>query len=249
MVALGGSAGALPTMVDLLERLRWRDHACLFLIYHRAGDHDFDLNVVLRSRRAHGFTAQWARDGLAVAPNMVYYPYRSEDLEVVGGRLRVRPPEHRHRPNIDRLFQSLARTYGPRLTAALLSGTGRDGLAGLRAVRAAGGATVVQDPADAPFAQLPEAAVAEGLADEVLSTAALLRWAERVLAGEVPGGVPPPGPPEPPEPPGAEGPPRAGGPLPRAGGTKVPERPSGAERRADVSSARRGWPGTDPRPA
>lgn len=89
-----------------------------------------------------------------------------------------------------------------------------------------GGATVVQDPADAPFRHLPEAAVAEGLADEVLGTAGLLRWAERVLAGEVPGGVPPS------EPAPREGPPRATGRSRTMRRTEDPEAPGNAAQRA-----------------
>ncbi len=73
------------------------------------------------------------------------------------------------RPSIDVLFESAARVWGSFAVAVLLSGASEDGVEGLRAVRAAGGRTIVQDPVTARYPVMPGRAVEEGVADEVLS--------------------------------------------------------------------------------
>jgi two-component system chemotaxis response regulator CheB len=72
------------------------------------------------------------------------------------------------RPSIDVLFESVALAFGPAGAAVVLTGANADGAAGLRAVKAAGGTTVVQDPATAESPTMPEAAIASGSADKVL---------------------------------------------------------------------------------
>src|SRR5205823_12286144 len=73
------------------------------------------------------------------------------------------------RPSIDLLFTSVADAYGDRALAVVLSGTGTDGADGVRAIKAKGGTTIVQNPASAAYAGMPHAARATGCADHVLS--------------------------------------------------------------------------------
>ncbi|MGJ3625850.1 chemotaxis protein CheB [Sphingomonas sp. MMS24-JH45] len=69
------------------------------------------------------------------------------------------------------MLASLAGIYGPRVLAVVLSGMGRDGLAGARAVRDAGGTVVVQDQASSVVWGMPGAIVHAGLANAVLTPA------------------------------------------------------------------------------
>ena len=63
------------------------------------------------------------------------------------------------RPSIDVLFQSAADCYRDKLTAVLLSGANKDGVAGLKTVRDLGGMIVVQSPNTAGSPYMPQAAI------------------------------------------------------------------------------------------
>lgn len=75
-------------------------------------------------------------------------------------------------PSINLAMRSAAKTYGSTITAIILSGLGEDGVEGMRAVKAGGGRTIVQDRSASVF-QLPKAVIDAGLADDVLSADAI----------------------------------------------------------------------------
>jgi two-component system chemotaxis response regulator CheB len=91
-------------------------------------------------------------------------------------------PVNYSRPSIDVLFESAADAYGAEVIGVILSGANHDGAAGLHAVEAAGGATLVQRPDQSPSPQMPLAALQACAAAESLSLseiAARLREASR----------------------------------------------------------------------
>ncbi|HEY3817653.1 MAG TPA: chemotaxis-specific protein-glutamate methyltransferase CheB [Polyangiaceae bacterium] len=91
-------------------------------------------------------------------------------LTIAGGRFHIssEPPRHSCRPSVDVLFESIAREYGPSAVACLLTGMGKDGAAGLLAIRRAGGTTVAQDEATCAVYGMPREAVLLGAAERVL---------------------------------------------------------------------------------
>jgi two-component system chemotaxis response regulator CheB len=82
--------------------------------------------------------------------------------------LSVDPPVQHARPSIDVLFESAADVYGPEVVGVILTGTGRDGAAGLTRIKRRGGLAIVQDPATATRAAMPEAALASTPVDLIL---------------------------------------------------------------------------------
>ncbi|MBI2805974.1 MAG: chemotaxis-specific protein-glutamate methyltransferase CheB [Planctomycetes bacterium] len=78
------------------------------------------------------------------------------------------PPIGGFRPSATFLFESVAQVYGAAAGAVILTGMGEDGVAGLFAVRKAGGRIFAQDEKSSVVFGMPGAAIAAGLADEVL---------------------------------------------------------------------------------
>jgi two-component system chemotaxis response regulator CheB len=91
--------------------------------------------------------------------------------------------EHGVRPAADSLFRSAADAYGPRVVGVVLSGTGSDGTDGLKAIKAAGGVAVVQDPAEARYAGMPEHAARFDDVDYVVPVARIGPLLGRLACG------------------------------------------------------------------
>jgi two-component system chemotaxis response regulator CheB len=91
-------------------------------------------------------------------------------LTVTGARLHLStdPPRHSCRPSVDVLFESLALDCGDQVLACLLTGMGRDGAAGMLAIRRAGGFTIAQDEHTSVVYGMPREAALLGAAQIVL---------------------------------------------------------------------------------
>ncbi len=85
-----------------------------------------------------------------------------------GLALSVDPPVLYARPSIDVLFESAADVYGPTVIGVVMTGTSRDGAAGLARIKQRGGTTIVQDPATALRRTMPEASLASTQVDWIL---------------------------------------------------------------------------------
>ena len=91
-------------------------------------------------------------------------------LRLSQGKLRLTQDPERHscRPSIDVLFESFAQELGAQGVGCLLTGMGRDGAAGLLAIRRAGGRTIAQDEATSVVFGMPREAILLGAAEQVL---------------------------------------------------------------------------------
>ena len=147
--------------------------------------------------RASPMTCEPASDQLVLEPGHVYVAPPDCHLLVQDGRMRLDsgPRVNGHRPAVDPLFRSVADVFGDRGCAVVLSGTRDDGTAGLAAVKARGGTTVVQDPDDALYAGMPESAMAHVRVDAVLAATAMGPALEQLVRdGTFPSGTTDPDP-------------------------------------------------------
>ena len=167
LVAIGASAGGLEACRRLLDGLAADTGRAFVIVQHLDPTHDSLLVELLASHTAMSI-AEAAND-IIIVPNHIYVISPDTALTIVGDRLVVGQPEAPHgaRLPIDGLLRSLAATDAAHCTAIILSGTGGDGSAGLTPFHAAGGRVIVQDPAEAAFAGMPQAAIATGQVDRV----------------------------------------------------------------------------------
>lgn len=168
IVVVGGSAGSLEPLKTLLSRLPKDLPAALLVVVHIPNDGRSVLPEILAS--AGALPAGHPSDGEPIEPGRVYVAPSDHHMLVEDEHIKVTrgPRENRHRPAIDPLFRTAARSYGRRVVGVILSGLLDDGAAGLMAVRMRGGLAVVQDPAEAIYPEMPARAIQYSGADCIL---------------------------------------------------------------------------------
>jgi two-component system chemotaxis response regulator CheB len=159
LVIVGASAGGIAAISTLLSGLPADLKAAVLVVLHMAADAGNYLPKMFGD--ASPLPVNFAEDGLPLAVGEVRIAPPDRHLLVEPGLMRVTrgPRENRFRPAIDPTFRSAAWSYGPRVVGILLSGMMSDGSAGLWAIKTCGGVTVVQDPADARYSDMPQHAV------------------------------------------------------------------------------------------
>ncbi|MBW8778359.1 MAG: chemotaxis protein CheB, partial [Burkholderiales bacterium] len=167
VVGLGGSAGAIPALVEFLQQTRPCGLAYV-VILHLAPEHESTLAELLQ--RHTDMPVHQVRDAVEVCPDTVYVIPPRHLLQMVDGELQLGPlPEDRRgRVAVDLFFRTLADSHGPRATAVVLSGLDSDGAIGIKRIKEHGGLTIAQDPAEAQHDGMPQAAIATGMVDWVL---------------------------------------------------------------------------------
>ncbi len=173
IIVVGASAGGVEPLRDLAAGLPPDLAAAVFVVLHIAPDQPSALAQVLE--RSGPLRAAEAQNGEPIEPGRIYTAPPDQHLTVEASCVRLvhGPKENRHRPSVDVLFRSAAKTFGPRVIGVVLSGSLDDGTAGLIAVKLRGGLAIVQDPAEAFSDGMPRSAMRYLEVDHVVSSGAL----------------------------------------------------------------------------
>lgn len=175
-IVIGGSAGALPALEVILSALP-ADFAPPILIVehlHASDDGAFARHL----ERITVLPVIEPCDKALIMGGRIYTAPANYHLLVERDKtisLSVSEKVNWSRPSIDVLFESAARVWCDALVAVILSGASADGARGFVAVKAAGGRTLAQDPASAPIPFMPQAAIATGAVDDILTPADIAR--------------------------------------------------------------------------
>jgi two-component system chemotaxis response regulator CheB len=159
-VAIGGSAGAVQALLRILPALPADYPQAVLIVVHVPPGRDNALVPLFASRCV--IAVKEAEDKEPARPGVAYFAPADYHLLVeTDGTLSLSSDElvNMSRPAIDVLFESAADAFGPDLTAVVLTGANHDGARGLKAVMAAGGAAIVEDPEGAYAAAMPRAAL------------------------------------------------------------------------------------------
>jgi two-component system, chemotaxis family, protein-glutamate methylesterase/glutaminase len=154
-IAIGASSGGVDALRVLASGLPRSLPATVAVVQH-VGAHQSILPSILSA--SGPLAAVHATDGEPYTPGKIYVAPPDRHLIVEGGRLRLLhgAKENFARPAIDPLFRSAAVELGARTIGVVLTGQLDDGAAGLEAIQACGGSTLVQDPNDAFAREMPE---------------------------------------------------------------------------------------------
>jgi two-component system chemotaxis response regulator CheB len=168
VIAIGASAGGFGALTEVLRQFSGDLPASVLVVQHLDRKHKSLLAELLSRKTA--IPVKLAQHGERMLPGVVYIAPPDEHLLAGPGKLQLAHSQlvNFSRPSIDLLFESVAGTYGSHSIGVVLSGTGKDGSAGIRAIKEAGGITLAQDPAKSEFSSMPQAAVATGCVDVVL---------------------------------------------------------------------------------
>lgn len=168
VVGMGASAGGLAALQLFFEHMPAQPGMAFVVVLHLSPKHKSSADAILQ--RHTKMAVQQVTDPIPLQPDHVYIIPPSKDLLMNDGQLELREPTRKRGPHvaIDLFFRALAQVHGARAVGIVLSGTGADGAVGLKRLKEKGGVALVQEPADAEFAEMPSAAIATGAADFVL---------------------------------------------------------------------------------
>lgn len=160
-VVIGTSAGAVQALSAILPPLPADYPLPVLVVVHVPPDRRNALTELFQSRCA--MTVREAEDKEPLQPGVIYFAPPDYHLLVETPQLlalSTDEPVLHSRPSIDVLFESAADAFGETLVGIILTGANQDGADGLKAIGQAGGVVVVEDPASAAAAAMPEAALA-----------------------------------------------------------------------------------------
>lgn len=182
VLAIGASTGGTEAIREVLSALP-ADTPGTVIVQHIPGM--FSGPFARRMDGCSQMVVREAIDGERILQGHAYIAPGDQHLSIRrdGARyycqLDSGPPVNRHRPSVDVLFQSVAEQVGRNATGVLLTGMGKDGAEGMKAMLEQGANTLIQDEASSVVWGMPGAAMKIGAAQEVLP---LKRIAERLIA-------------------------------------------------------------------
>ena len=147
IIVIGASAGGVEALKRLAADLPPDLAAAIFVVLH-VGRTSYLPEIL---DRAGPLRVANPESGREFELGRIYVAPPNLHLLLHDGHMLLRrgPRENLARPAIDPLFRSAACSYGAQVIGVVLSGSLSDGTAGMRAIKAAGGVTVIQDPQDA----------------------------------------------------------------------------------------------------
>jgi two-component system chemotaxis response regulator CheB len=176
-IVIGVSTGGPTALADMLPAFAKHCQVPVAIVQHMPAF--FTAQLAERLTKITGTLVREAADGMTLKPGDVVLAPGGRHLvlaaETAGvvTRLTDDPPENSCRPAADVLFRSAAAVWGPGTLGIVLTGMGRDGLAGSRTIVEAGGGVLAQDEFSSVVWGMPGEVARAGLADAVLPLAQL----------------------------------------------------------------------------
>jgi len=172
MVLIGVSTGGPGALAKLVPALPGDLGAPVFIVQHMPAMFTQPLAVSLDQKSA--LRVKEAQDGEAAQANYAYVAPGGKHMKLTPGpkgeiivRIADDPPENGCRPAVDYLFRSAALHFPGRSVAAVLTGMGCDGTAGLRMLKRGGCFSIAQDEASCVVFGMPKEAIQAGMVDMV----------------------------------------------------------------------------------
>ncbi len=165
IVGIGASAGGLEALKKLFAAMPLDSGLAFIVVPHLDPGHASMMVPLLAACTA--IPVSETLPEALIEPNHVYVIPPNRYLSIAEGRCLLDGPVERSQAVLDLFLQALAEDQKDNAICIILSGTGAHGSQGVRAIKAQGGLTIAQEPAQAQFAEMPGNAIATGLVDVV----------------------------------------------------------------------------------
>lgn len=177
VVIIGGSAGSLNVLMQILPQLPAIKTFAIVIVLHRKSTDDQTLEELIKLKVS--CSVKPIEDKVPFLPGFIYiapsnYHLLFEKNDVLS--LDTSDKVNYSRPSIDVSFESAAEVYKNRLIGILLSGSNSDGTDGLKAIKNEGGTIIVQDPKSAEMPFMPNHAIQNTAPDHVLNIQEILQF-------------------------------------------------------------------------
>ncbi|MBV8467072.1 MAG: chemotaxis response regulator protein-glutamate methylesterase [Burkholderiales bacterium] len=185
IVAIGTSTGGTVALEEVLTALPRVSPGIVIVQHMPAG---FTAAFAQRLDKLCEIRVEEAKDGQRVLPGLALIAPGDKHMSLIrsGAQYIVEvkdgPPVNRHRPSVDVLFRSVAKSAGRNAMGVIMTGMGADGARGLKEMHDTGSATLAQDEATCVVYGMPKEAVALGAASRIVPLGAIAR---AILVGDV----------------------------------------------------------------
>jgi two-component system chemotaxis response regulator CheB len=184
-VVIGASTGGPVALREVLPKLPSNLGIPVFVVQHMPAR--FTNSLAVRLNELSQLPIVEGAEGMAVVANNIYIAPGGLQMSLaktLGQRvLRTTedPPEHNCRPAVDYLFRSAVDAYAGNVLGVILTGMGRDGTEGCRAIKQRGGKVIAQHPDGCVVYGMPKSVVEEQLADRVIPLEKIASWIVRIV--------------------------------------------------------------------
>lgn len=176
VVIIGGSAGSLNALMQILPDLSQLNGFAIVIVLHRKSTDDQTLEELIALKSS--IPVKPVEDKVPLVAGSIYiapsnYHLLFERNDTLS--LDISEKINYSRPSIDVSFESASEIYGEALVGILLSGSNTDGTIGLKGIKAAGGKIAVQNPTVAEMPFMPNNAILYTDPDFVLDNQEILQ--------------------------------------------------------------------------
>jgi two-component system, chemotaxis family, protein-glutamate methylesterase/glutaminase len=156
IIVTGTSAGGLRALSEMVAHLDPNMDAAVFIVLHLARTAVSDF-LLLRLQPLTALKCKIAEDDAYIERGTIYIAPANGHLLIEKDQVKIGygPEEGRWRPSIDALFRSAAASWSNRVIGIVLTGMLNDGTVGMMAIKKSGGTSIVQDPNEAEFPEMP----------------------------------------------------------------------------------------------
>lgn len=184
IVAIGASAGGLKALSEVLSGLPADLPVPILIVEHLDPRHKSLMAEILQ--RHCKMKVKEAENDETIQQSTIYIAPPNKHMLVSSGKIALTSSAFVHftRPSIDLLFESVAADFEDKAIGIILTGTGKDGSMGIKAIKEKSGTTIAQDEKTSEHFGMPQSAIATGSVDFILPLQDIASAISALVRGE-----------------------------------------------------------------